>query len=237
MLTVVCLGGGEIGRLGVQSSLREGARVLLVDPDEGCMARSLCNRSVDDADRLLDAAAGDVLYMRGDGTVVLADLIHRWVPDQVVPAAPGHLAARLAMEWYRRHDRELHPFGGPLLRAVAALPAGIVQLIDSTQGVMVTSYMPSGKSCCPECDRPPVCPVTGKERLAPMHRLVDAALAGAVDRRSVLVTVGEEVGILHGDDLKGTLDMLDDAADGATMGIATSCGCHAIVNLFRHEVH
>ncbi len=31
--------------------------------------------------------------------------------------------------------------------------------------------------------------------------------------------------------------MLDDAADGATMGIATSCGCHAIVNLFRHEVH
>lgn len=232
MSTVICLGGGEIGRLGVRSLLGDGARVLVVDPDENCLARSLCQRRVDSADEVLDCGEGQALYMKGDGIDVLADVLQRWTPDQVVPAAPGHLVARLAMARSLRSYRPIVPFGGPLLKMVDALPADAVQLIDSVQGVLAASHMPSHMLCREGCEQPSACPVTGKE-LTPMHQYVDRALAEAVDRRAVLVTTGTKVGAIRGSDIRRMLDVLGGAGEGVTVGIATSCRCHAIVNVFR----
>jgi len=232
MSTVICLGGGEIGRLGVRSLLGDGARVLVVDPDESCLARPLCQRRVDSADEVLDCAEGRALYLKGDGVDVLTDVLQRWTPDQVVPAAPGHLAARLAMAWSLRSYRPIVPFGGPLLKMVDALPADTVQLIDSVQGVLAASHMPSDMRCREGCEQPSVCPATGKE-LTPMHQLVDRALAETVDRRSVMVTIGTKVGAIRGGDIREMLDVLDSLGAAMTMGIATSCRCHAIVNIFR----
>lgn len=233
MSTAICLGGGEIGRLGIQDLLDEGARVLLVDPDENCSARLLCDRSVCSPDAVLESDEGEVLYLKGDGPAVLADVLHRWTPSKIVPAAPGHLAARLAMAWANRTYRRLHPFGGSLLRVVDMLPPGTVQMLDSANGVLVASNMPSGMACRIECGQPSVCPVTGNENPTPMYCLIDKALVEAADRRSVLVTSGTRVGVLQGESIREMLDVLNNMEGGMTIAIATSCRCHAIVNMFR----
>lgn len=233
MSTVICLGGGEIGCLGVRSLLGDGARVLVVDPDEDCLARPLCQRRVDSPDKVLVCSEGQALYMKGDGIDVLADVLQRWTPDQVVPAAPGHLAARLAMAWSLRSYRPIVPFGGPLLKVVDALPSDTVQLIDSIQGVLAASHMPSDMLCREGCEQPSVCPVTGNG-LTPMHQHVDRALAEAVDRCSVMVTAGAKVGAIRGSDIRKMFDILGNMGEGMTVGIATSCRCHAIVNIFRY---
>lgn len=232
MSTAICLGGGRIGRLGTQGLLDDGARVLVVDPDENCLARPLCQQSVDSPDKVLYCREGQALYLKGDGVDVLMEVLQRWTPDHVVPAAPGHLTARLAMAWSLREYRPIHPFGGPILKMVDMLPADTVQLLDSAQGVLAASHMPSDALCLEGCEQPSVCPVTGKEQM-PMHELMDHALAGAVDQRSVMVTTGTAVGAIRGTDIRSMLDTLGSMVEGMTVGIATSCRCHAIVNIFR----
>ncbi|HOB38992.1 MAG TPA: hypothetical protein PKI40_08030 [Methanomassiliicoccaceae archaeon] len=233
MSTAVCLGGGEIGRQGIRCLLEEGARVLLVDPNENCLARSLCQGTVDTPDQVLDHEDGKALYLKGDGSDVLADIMLRWIPDEVIPAAPGHLAAHLAMAWSSKRYRNLHPFGGPLLRAVDVLPTGTVQFIDSVNGIMMASHMPSGTDCQEDCEQPSICPVTGKGPLTPMNKLIERALAETVDRHSILVTHGRKVGKIRGDTIKDMLEVIDRAGEGTIIGIATSCRCHAIANIFR----
>lgn len=232
MSTAICLGGGEIGRLATQDLLDDGFRVLVVDPREDCLARSLCLCSTDSPDKVLDYGQDQAIFIKGDGVEVLVDVLQRWTPDRVVPAMPGHLAARLAMEWSIRTYRPLQPFGAPLLKVVDALPSGSVQLLDSVQGVLVASHMPSGMVCLEGCEQAHVCSVTGKE-LTPMHQLVDEALAGAVDRRCVMATQGSRAGAIRGNDVRAMLDALGEVREGMTVGIATSCRCHAISNIFR----
>ena len=93
--------------------------------------------------------------------------------------------------------------------------------------------MPADASCQEGCSQPSVCPVTFKE-LTPMDVLVDRALTGAADRRSVLVTSGSKAGAIRGTDIRKMLDALSRVGEGMTVGIATSCRCHAIVNIFRY---
>ena len=66
-----------------------------------------------------------------------------------------------------------------------------------------------------------------------MNKLIERALAETVDRHSILVTHGRKVGKIRGDMIKDMLEVIDRAGEGTIIGIATSCRCHAIANIFR----
>ncbi|NLI73889.1 MAG: NAD(P)-dependent oxidoreductase [Euryarchaeota archaeon] len=233
MSIAFCIGGGKIGRTGVQSLLDEGAKVLLVDPDENCLARSLCHLSVEDPDSIIDCEEGQALYLKRDGIEVLIEVFRRWVPDQIIPAVKGHLAARLAMAWANETHHSIHPSGNLLLKITDMLPIDSVQFMDNAQGVLITSHMTTGSICKVGCGQPLTCPVTNK-RSMPMYQLIDQALTNIIEKYSILVTQGANIGVLDGQDVKSMLNIIDNLEDGATFSVTTSCRCHAIVNLFRY---
>jgi hypothetical protein len=172
-----------------------------------------------------------VLFLLGDGVRTLADILDEWTPDLVVPAAPGHLAALAALERGHRRYRELVPAPNLLAPVSERLPPRAVCLTDERNAVLVTSFMGDGL-CVEDCPQPTACPVTGRANAVPMHELLDAALELAVDRHAVLSTAGPgSVGGLRGSDLVAMLAMVDEAGAGDTIGIATSCRCHGVVNL------
>jgi hypothetical protein len=214
-----------------------GYRVLVVDRDERCLARSLTDSATEIPSDILRAGKEDALFLPGDGVRTLADILGEWVPDLVVPAAGGHLAALLAVEHCRRQSRALVPAPDLLSSVRDRLPSRWVCLADEPSAVLVTSYMDGG-SCMEDCSQPVTCPVTGSTNTVPMHELIDAALRSAVDHRIVLVTSDlGAVGGVRGGDLIAMLSMLDEAGPGNTIGIATSCRCHGVLNLMRISGH
>jgi hypothetical protein len=230
MDTVVCVGGGVIGSQAATEARQRGDHALVIDSDEHCPAAQIADRKASEADEILEAGGGEVLFLPGDGITVLDDLMLRWTPERVVPGTPGHLAARLAVA---RTKGELVPFADALADLERALPPNTVQLVDREHAVIVASFMPPGGTCIERCPRPPVCPVTGRSLPEPMHVVVSTALAGTVNHAIVLVTAGTGIGSIAGKDLQAALWTVDRLSEGETLGIATSCTCHAVINLLQ----
>jgi len=233
MDTVVCVGGGAIGSQAARDARRNGDRVLVIDRDERCPSAGLADRRASEADEVLAARPGEVLFLLRDGVAALGDLMLRWTPDLVVPATPGHLAARLAVERARARGRELVPCPDALDDVELALPPGTVQLADREHAVIVTSYMPPGGTCIDRCPRPLVCPVTSHPLPGPMHAAVGTALAASSFRTVVLTTSGTGVGGMAGKDLRALLRAVDQLKESETLGVATACSCHGVANLLR----
>jgi len=232
MRTAVIIGGGRFGTTAAIEARMRGDRALVVDRDPGCMARGIA-KEASDPDAVLRAGRGEVLFRQGDGAAALLDLMERWVPDLVVPAAPGHLAALLAVERGRRAARPLAP--APELAALVRerLPPRSVALIDEANAVVVTSFMGEGR-CVDGCAQDALCPVTGERHDRPMHELIRTALEGAADRSVVLISSATgTVGGLAGGDLGEMLRTVDRTGDGEAVAIATACRCHGVINLLR----
>jgi hypothetical protein len=234
MRTVVCIGGGRFGAMAATEAARGGARVLVVDREEQCLARRSSTAMTEDSSSILEAGAGDVFFLKGDGIVTLLDILDRWVPDMVIPGTSGHLAAFLAVEHGHRQGWSLVPSPDRQPELVKALPPNSVRLFDVGNGVIVTSFMEEGGLCLWDCGQPTTCPVTGKSNPVPMHECIAGSLIGSVDRHVVLVTssVGT-VGGISGRELRSMLHRLDGSRMGVIWGIATSCRCHGIINLLR----
>lgn len=233
MSTVVCIGGGRFGSKAAIASRRSNASVLVIDNSESCQARMVADLITSDVDSILYAAPGEVRLFIGEGVSTLDDILARWVPNLVVPASKGHLAAHLAVEHCRRQGRILAPIA-TVNGLAGRLPPRSVIISDDRLGVVVTSHMPQGRMCQEDCEQPQICPVSGTLILTPMHRSIDEALSDSVDWQFVLATAGTgQFGGIKGPDLKVMLAALDDLEEGATCGIATACRCHGIINLFR----
>ncbi len=232
MNTVVCIGGGRIGTEAARAGRMRGDRVLVVDMDAACVASSLADIVAPGPDCVLDAAPGEVQLFVGEGAATLDDIMARWVPDMVVPAARGHFAALLAVHHCQERGQRLEPLVTADL--VGALPPSSVVLSDDRYGMVVTSYMRPGGTCPDDCDQPVICPVTGSRSAVPMHRSIKEALERTVDRSFVLESTGTgNYGSVSGSDLRSMLTNLDTIEDGVTIGVATACQCHGIMNIFR----
>ena len=227
MWTVVCIGGGRFGTKAAEEARREA---------QDCPARSIITRSAERPEEILSAKVGEVLLLRGDGISCLLNILASWTPDLVVPAMRGHMAALLAVRHASRSGAALAPFPNALSALLEKLPERWVKLVDAENGVVVTSHMEDGGACIEDCMQPPVCPITGKERLLPMHQLVSSALGGTMDSTAVLVTASlGTVGGVPGRSLRSMLELIDGLDHGMTVGISTTCRCHAVTNLMHLE--
>lgn len=230
MRTVVCIGGGRFGSRAAAEARDRGDRVLVVDNDEHCRARAISS-SATDRGAVLQAGREEILFLRGDGVGTLADILTEWTPDVIVPAARGHLAALVAVEWVRRHGRKVVPTPERVAALTDGLPPRSVCLVDERNGILATSFMNEG-ACADGCSQPALCPVTGRRNEVAMSELIAAALKRSSDRSVVLVTSGA-VGGISGSELSAMLSLLDEAEEGDIVGIATACRCHGVINLLR----
>jgi hypothetical protein len=236
MRTVVCIGGGRFGAMAVHEAAKSGARVLVVDHDERCLARELSPITTKDPNAILNKDEGEVLFLDGDGIPTLMEILEGWVPDVVIPAINGHLAALLAVEHCCRRGRSLMASSDRLSELVRSLPSRSVRLCDARHSVIVTSFMEEGGLCIESCGQPTTCPITGESNPIPMNERILGSLRGMVDDHVVLVTLSVgTVGGISGRELRSLLDQLDRSDVGKTWGIATSCRCHGVINLLRIE--
>lgn len=117
---------------------------------------------------------------------------------------------------------------------IDGLPPGSVLVSDLVQAVVVTSFMPPLQQCIEDCMQPTICPVTGQEIPIPMHAAIHRAMADKVDLPILLTTShADDVASICGNELVAMLSSLDQMDAGDTCAIATACGCHGFINLFR----
>lgn len=230
----ICVGGGSFGTLAALRGRAQADRTLVIDNDAQCRARPYADRITEDANSILGSHPGSIYLLVGDGARVLLDILDRWVPDLVVAASRGHLAAHLAVEHVRRQGKELRPSTDLVPSVIEALPPGSVLVSDLDQGVVVTSYVPSSIQCPEGCVQPPVCPVTGQHISEPMHAAIHRAVYDKVDMPIVLKTAhADDVASVTGQEMVAMLSSLDRIEDEGTAAIATACVCHGFINLFR----
>jgi hypothetical protein len=230
----VCVGGGSIGTKAARAALEMGCAVLLVDERPDCLAAPLARTTHSSIDAVPLGRRGEAHLLLGDATPTLLDILEQAVPDMVVPAVRGHFAALLAREYVARSGGALIPERELLRESLLSIPGEKVILSDEKEGVLMLSHMPEGRECNPNCSQPGRCPVTGKWHEVPMHSLIARALAGKGERHIVLVTESMgRVGLLRGQQLLSMLSGLDTMSKGDRAAIATTCGCHGIINFLR----
>lgn len=232
MTTRVCVGGGALGTRAALQGRANNERTLVIDIDVNCQAGSIADIVLDVPDEVLAVEPGTVALLIGDGSRVLDSIFDGWVPDLVVPASQGHLAARLAVEHVRKRGKHLVPSPDRMVTVMSALPDNNIFMSDRKNAVVVTSYMPSSLVCEEGCPQPSTCPVTGRTFPRPMYVLIAEALQGRVDRSFVLRTLDAGgVGAVKGTELLAMLSRLERMSLDETCGIATACNCHGLLNL------
>lgn len=230
---VVCVGGGVMGTRAAQAAAQAGACVLVMDSDPLCRASHIAQSMLDDISSF-EPAVGNVQLWVGDGVRGLLELMSTFTPALVVPAVPGHMAAKLLLSYATSRHISLRVSGTLAAQLASCLPEESVLVADTPSGVLIVSYMPSGKVCAEECAQPLVCPITGFRKDIPMHELISSSLVHVVDRARVLVSWQlDGSGGVMGEDVRAMLDELEMMRSGDTYAVATACVCHGIVNTFE----
>lgn len=228
----VCIGGGTLGIRAALEGRSIGDRTLIIDIDRNCRARPLADLVVEDPDTILDCGPGTIALLVDDGVRALNDVFSRWVPDLVVPASRGHMAAKLAVEHAREGGITMDPSPITMMDVMRALAQRIILSYDHDNAVIITSFMPGTMACVEGCSQTGTCPVTGETHSRPMYVQITEALVGRVDRPIVLRTTdAQQVGGIDGAELRAMLSGLRGARMGETWGIATACNCHGFINL------
>ncbi|MBN1786304.1 MAG: hypothetical protein JW825_04885 [Candidatus Methanofastidiosa archaeon] len=232
---IVCIGGGHFGTLAASLSRDSGAVTLVIDPDAGCKASEEADIVIEDLEEVDMGLRGKVQLVLADGTLLIRDIFLARRPDILVPAAPGHLIAKAAVSILSERGLLTRPYVAGFDIVKERLGDDVILTSDRENGVIVASHMEGDGICIPECCQPPVCPVTGKRKDVPMHKMLEGAMEGICDRsyvfHSILLGSAGGVGGIIGADVAAFLDEIESIGPGETLSLATSCSCHGVVNL------
>jgi hypothetical protein len=233
-ILLVCVGGGRIGSDAALLGKGRGWSVVVIDRDPTCYAKGIADEILQCPPQKEFWKQGRITLALGDATEVLLDIIEKRVPEYVVPGASGHLLAKLSVSYLRRRGFRLIPDSQSSVEVARQLPGEIIQVHDEENGLIVVSRMPLDRECMDDCKQPFNCPVTGDVISSPMHEIINNAIRGRTDREVIAVTswLGH-YGVLKGDIIEKTLDVLQGMGEGELLGIATSCRCHGILNVLR----
>ncbi|MHC1635018.1 MAG: hypothetical protein ACXQTS_00095 [Candidatus Methanospirareceae archaeon] len=235
---VICVGGGFFGSKAAKVAKDRDAKIIIIDKDERCASRELCDEVIDASDfdiSTIDASNGAVLLI-GDGVGVLRVILKNTIPKLIVPAIPGHLMGRLVKEWLKWEGIEVKEDGSLLEEVSSGIPRRLILWKSEEEGVIISSYMPEGKTCKLGCVQPKRCPVTNIDKPAKMYELIRFALASSpIKHFRVLISHQMDgVGAIKGEDVAEALRYFENTLKpGDLFAITTSCTCHAILNIFK----
>jgi hypothetical protein len=233
---VFVMGGGKFGTNALRILRAKGAKVLVVDVNPGCMARSEVDFQADGLDACGSLADGQAAFLVGDAVDLLAALLETKVPELVVTAIPGNAVAKVVESWLSRRGIKLEPYRKAVPQVLENIPKSLVLFVDEDSGVIVVSYMPSGMRCRENCMPPKdVCALTGRPKLASMDKLLEFSVYDLTDVSGILwsrqLTGG--LGAISGKELRSLLKQLEGLHEPCTLAIGTACDCHGILKLAK----
>jgi len=204
--------------------------VLVLDNDLQCKVADRC-RTVLSMDRIWEEEV-PVLLM-GDAVSSAVEILELYDVDLLVPGIPGHAAGKLAMVWSK--DR-LSPRGSMVVMEElenVLSDEGAVSM-DPENGTVICTLNTGAERCPLNCSQEGPCPLTG----LPRRLDLDIALRGVLDRLSIKglvirpIRVGDH-GVISAEQIRDLRKLLGHLDEGDAVAIATSCSCHAIMNVFK----
>ncbi|MEM4788409.1 MAG: hypothetical protein QXV06_01255 [Ignisphaera sp.] len=227
-------GGGFYGAIAV-SKLKNVDIIVVADLDKECHAKKYVECITENIDEVLSSKCRSTLVI-GDAAKVFIDLVERsFIPDIVVPAIPRHFAGEVVYSYLKLKGCEVKVYTGVLDKAIESIKIyGVEVKIDTTNGVVIASYMPFNLRCKQGCSEPQICPITGKVKVAPLHELMKLVFSGIADKVIVFESkfIVEGVGGFSGYELTKVLKDLVKLCRGNLVIIVTACACHGLANLF-----
>lgn len=231
---VLIIGGGSFGKSSADLAIGKGAVAIVVDNDPQCLCALKGGITVPDLADVDYGLHGAVQVVVSDGPDTLSRLIGSRVPDIVVPSMPGHMAAWAFQHAVRARGAACDPSPELMNKVLPFFPPDVVYDQDDAAAVLILSRMPHGSLCLPECPQPATCPVTGRDD-PPLYGRIADVLSSVPCRhvvlRSHLLSTAGGVGGMAGEDVARLL--LGTLPEKGPIAIATSCGCHAILNFFN----
>jgi hypothetical protein len=233
---VLVMGGGKFGTNALRYLKDEGAKVLVVDLNPDCSARSEVNVLAADCNGLDSLEESQAAFLVGDAVDFLLSLLETKVPDMVVTAIPSNAVANVVEGWLTKRGVKLEPYLEVVPEVLENIPESLVSFVDYVCGVIVVSYMPSEMRCKENCMPPKdFCALTGRPKLASMDRLLEFSVHNITDVSGILwsrqLTGG--LGAIDGKELFSLLKRLERLSVPYTFAIGTACDCHGILNLSK----
>jgi hypothetical protein len=233
-------GGGKYGSGALKYFLKQPDwKVVVCDEDSHCQASALVKTKTD-LEKL-----GHHFQIR-DPTLIITDAVEvavRFltdgiVPKMIIPCVPFHFAAKVLTGYITSKGLHIEPTFEPLRHAFEkAQLEGVEYRLNQDNALVVASKMPFNLQCESGCQQPKACPVTGRKLSKPMYQIMNETLNHArVDIVKVLRSqlIAPNIGGFSGEELMQTLDLCV-KSEPCTIAVATSCGCHAVANVFRIE--
>lgn len=230
---LVCAGGGRWGAKGAMIAKEVGARAVIIDLNQSCLASKVADVILAEKD-IGETKIEGISLVIGEVADVLANILRNESPQWIIPAIAGGVAGKLIEKWLAMKQLKLTKSKFLVKRALAGLPHKLVLSEDS--GTIISSYMPKGMWCEIPCSQPKICPVTGRKKVAPLYELLEFSFSEAVDHYKIFVSqdVGG-VGAVSGADVKGWLEQVEKLKPPYSVAVAISCECHAHTDLFEVE--
>jgi len=235
---VFIAGGGAFGSRAlsdVRKTMR-GARVLVADVDEGCLARELVDAVVQKEEVSEERLKTfESILVVGDGAEVLSKALRMgFKPKVVVPAIPKHFAADFLRRELELRGRRVSPEPLALEGALRSFPRDLVLSASAESAMFTSSYMPPRSKCNVPCSQPNICPVTGRFKPKPMFELMKAALRSTGVALVLEVRrLGDFSGGFDFDELWSFIREVEAIKEDLVLAIATACRCHGVANFFK----
>ncbi len=230
---VVCLGGGYWGAKGARIAKNYRANAIVIDKDPDCAAKEVADTMIAEQDLGKLDIEGVVLYV-DDAVRALVEILKITTPAWIVPTIPGGFGGGLTERWLAIKPIELIISGRLVSSVLCGLPPKLVFSAERGSGTIISSYMPEGIKCKPDCSAPKKCPVTGRKKVSPMYELLEFSICEVVDHYKIFVTkqLGG-IGGIPGSEVKEALEYIDKLDPPYSLAIGTSCRCHGLVNFFE----
>jgi len=230
---LVCAGGGRWGAEGATIAKEVGARAIIIDLNQSCLASKVADAILSEKEMKEAKTEGTVLVI-GEVVDVLAEILKYDSPRWIVPAIPGGIAGKLTEKRLATKQFKITKSKSLAKRALTGLPKKVV--LSQGSGTITSSYMPKGMWCQMPCSQPKICPVTGRKKVAPMYELLEFSLSETVDYYRIFVSQDlGGVGAISGAEVEEWLEYIEGLEAPYSLAVALSCECHANTALFEVE--
>ena len=225
-LRVLCLGGGSICEAVMNHLASTNASFVVLDTDPRCRVAGRCQVH----EGLWEGPPALVI---GDAIEGAMRLMEEHEVDLIVPAVPGHAMGMLTMAWGKGR---LSPRGSmTVLDGLNRVLAGSGRAaMDEGNGTIIATLNTTALPCPLDCPQEGPCPITGQPRKVDMGVVLEdviarMGIAGVVIRP---VRVGH-FGAVTAEQARALRGLVEKLRAGEVVAVATSCSCHAIMNVFK----